>query len=229
MKQLSIILILLVLLAWKKGKKSEPAPNPSNVVLISPASNSACTVGTVVSATESTVILTWNSSANTETYDVHIKNLITGAISIKPSSSTQLSVNLIQNTPYLWYVVSKSGQTTSTGESEAWKFYNAGVAASFYAPFPAELTLPANFQSVNATTGKTTLQWKGSDTDNDISGYDVYLGSNATNMVKIKDNIAESVVNDVPVSSGNTYYWKVLTKDSKGNTSTSEIYSFKVN
>jgi len=229
MKQLSIILILVTLLACKKSKKSEPSPSPANVVLVSPASNSACTVGTVVSATENTVILTWNSSANTESYDVHIKNLITGTVSIKSSTSTQLSVNLIQNTPYLWYVVSKSNQTASTGESEAWKFYNAGAATSSYAPFPAELTIPANEQVITAVAGKTMLDWSGSDVDNDIAGYDVYLGSSATNLVKIKDSIIESAANDVSVSRGDTYYWKVLTKDSKGNTSTSQLYSFKVN
>ena len=229
MRQLYIFLTLIALVACKKGKTPAPVLSPEKVVLVSPESNSTCTQGTVLSATESAVLLTWNSSANTDAYDVYIKDLISGTIILKSSSTPKLSVNLNQNTPYSWYVVSKSSKTENTATSEMWKFYNAGTAPSSYAPFPAELTIPTNEQKITSVAGKTVLDWNGSDVDNDISYYDVYLGSNIANMVKIKDNITESVVSDVPVSSGNTYYWKVLTKDSKGNTSTSEIYSFKVN
>jgi hypothetical protein len=36
-------------------------------------------------------------------------------------------------------------------------------------------------------------------------------------------------LSDVSVSSSTTYYWKVITRDSKGNTSESEVGQFRVN
>lgn len=229
MKQLSILLILVVLLfACGEGEETETLIlSPGKSVLLLPASNTTCNQGAIISATESTVALSWNSSANTETYEVSIKNLITGVTIMKPSTTTQLSVNLNQNTPYSWYVISKSSKTTVTGKSEVWKFYNAGTATSSYAPFPAELTLPTDGQTVNAVAGKTVLDWNGSDVDGDIVGYDVYLGTTVTNMAVIKTNLTESIANDVEVTSATTYYWKVVSKDSKGNSSTSEVYWFK--
>ncbi|MBC8051983.1 MAG: hypothetical protein H7Y13_02865 [Sphingobacteriaceae bacterium] len=230
MRQLSIIFLLFALVACK-GKKSAPAvvPTPGSAVLVSPAANATCNQGAVVSTTESTVLLTWSASANTETYDITIKNLATGVSTLKTSTATQLSVNLNQNTPYSWYVTSKSSQTSATKKSETWKFYNAGTAVSFYAPFPADLILPTNGQIVTATASKTVLDWNGSDTDNDIAGYDVLMGTTNANMSVIKSNLTESIANDVTVASGLTYYWQVKTKDSKGNTSTSDTFTFKVN
>jgi hypothetical protein len=36
-------------------------------------------------------------------------------------------------------------------------------------------------------------------------------------------------LNNVSVTSKNTYYWKIVTKDSQGNSSDSDIFVFKVN
>lgn len=229
MRQLYIFLILIALVACKKGKTPAPVLNPAKAVLVSPESNSTCTQGSILSATESTVTLTWNSSANTEMYDVYIKDLISGSTAVKSSSTPKLSVNLNQNTPYSWYVVSKSSKTANTAKSDTWKFYNAGPATSFYAPFPADFIMPTNAQSLNAVAGKVVLDWSGSDVDNDIAGYDVYLGTTVANMAIVKTNIAESIANDIAVANGTAYYWKVVTKDSKGNSSTSETFQFKIN
>ena len=96
-------------------------------------------------------------------------------------------------------------------------------------PSRARLQLPLKGISVTAVTGKISLSWVGEDADNDITAYDVYLGTAATNMLKIKEGVTTSVANDIAVSSGSTYYWKVNTKDSKGNTSSTEVHNFKVN
>lgn len=232
MKQLFLSLILATsLLACKKGKTSSPVVTaPGKAILQFPEANSTCTKGTLLPATEeSTVAFSWNSSTDSETYDVYIKNLLSGVISTKSSSSTQLQVNLKQNTPYSWYVVSKSSQTLATSKSEVWKFYNTGAATSSYAPFPADLLLPTNGQKITATGDKIVLDWNGYDVDNDLIGYDIYMGSNLLDMVMIKNNNTESILNDVIVKKGATYYWKVVTKDSKGNSSASETFWFIVN
>lgn len=89
--------------------------------------------------------------------------------------------------------------------------------------------MPTNAQTLNAVAGKVVLDWSGSDVDNDIAGYDVYLGTTVANMAIVKTNIAESITNDIAVANGTTYYWKVVTKDSKGNSSNSETFQFKIN
>jgi hypothetical protein len=83
-------------------------------------------------------------------------------------------------------------------------------------------------QSVTATSGKITLDWNGSDADNDISIYDIYLSTSSVPAL-LKAGEKESILTDVSVSSNTTYYWKVISKDSKGNTSDSGIYQFKIN
>lgn len=62
-----------------------------------------------------------------------------------------------------------------------------------------------------------------------IFSYDIYLGTSVTSIPLIKSNITDMFLNGNAVISGATYYWKVVTHDSKGNTSDSGVLSFKVN
>ncbi len=84
-------------------------------------------------------------------------------------------------------------------------------------------------QSVSAVGGKINLSWQGSDADNDITSYDVYLGTAANTMALAKANVTDAFLNANIVVSGTVYYWKVVTKDAKGNTSDSGVFNFKVN
>ena len=72
----------------------------------------------------------------------------------------------------------------------------------------------------------TTLFRSGSDIDNDIVSYDVYFDT-VNPPVTLEGNTAASNI-DVTVAAGNTYYWRVVTKDSQGNNSQSEIFEFRV-
>ncbi|SDM58385.1 hypothetical protein SAMN05421813_11644 [Daejeonella rubra] len=230
MRYLSI-LILLCSVAWscKKSSNTEPVKQPGKAVLLFPAQNEACTSGTIISDTQSSIEFKWNRSDNTDSYDLVLKNLETGISSTYPSAANnQLNINLSRNTPYSWYIISKSAANGTPAQSEVWKFYNAGPASIFYAPFPADGMVPLMGASVTATGGKITLDWNGSDADNDIISYNVYLGT-TTSPTLLSGNLVNSVLNDVTVLSNTTYYWKVLTKDSKGNTSDSGNYQFQVN
>lgn len=225
-------LFVAALAACSKNNSSAPdsqgpALAPDKAVLIAPASNSTCIVGRVLSATNTAVTLSWNTAANADSYDVVIKNLFTNVSSTTTTSAKQLETTFLRNTPYSWYVVSKSSKNPTTAKSDTWKFYNAGVAISSYAPFPSDLLLPTNEQNITPTAGKITLDWNGADVDNDITGYDVYFGTSLTNLTVLKANQVESILTDVVVTVGTTYYWKIIAKDSKGNTSASDIYSFK--
>lgn len=233
MKRIVFIILLIALCSCGKKESPDATPvltqtAPDKAVLTAPASNSTCTIGRVISATQSGILFSWNASTNTDSYDLVIKNLLIGVATTQTVAATQLEVTLLRNTPYSWYVVSKSAKTTQTAQSGVFKFYNQGNSTTYYAPFPADLNLPTMGQSLNATAGKITLTWTGASVDNDIVGYDVYVGTGSSTLSLTKQNLVASSF-DIAVTSGTSYYWKVITKDAQGNMSTSDVYQFNVN
>lgn len=209
-----------------KKSNTDITPDPQPAVLTYPVQNSVCTSGTIISTTKSTITFTWNSASNTDNYELSIKNLLTNAVTTLNASSNQLSVSLDRDMPYSWYVLSKSNSVSTTVKSEVWKFYNAGTGTVSHPPFPADNL--ANVFGQGAALGTANLTWAASDPDNDISGYDVYFGTTST-PASYKVGITDKFLNGIAVTSGTTYYWKVITKDLAGNTSDSGIFQFKVN
>jgi hypothetical protein len=223
------ILIILALFTAGCGKKQNNTPSPpSAAALIFPDNNAACITGTVTSATENQVALSWHASGNTNSYQVDVKNLLTGTATSYNSATPGLTVTLLRNTPYSWDVVSKSSQLATTAKSDTWKFYNSGPGIISHAPFPAQPTAPTFEQIVPSTTGKVSLTWDCSDVDNDISGYDVYFGTTATPAL-LQSNVTDTHLNSVSITANTAYYWYIVAKDAKGNTSISQTYQFKAN
>lgn len=226
MKQAIFALLSMIILTGCGGHKGNtPAPAPGKAALLAPAQNEVCTQGTVISASQSTVTLKWAAAANATGYEIKIKNLEDGTTISQTTGNTQFDATLKRNTPYSWSVTSKAANTTTTTQSDIWKFYNSGPAVVNYAPFPAEILAPAMNQTITISNGKVTLSWNGSDVDNDIVNYDVYLGDSSSPAL-LQGKVLESTLKDVSVSVGKTYYWKVITRDSKGNISDSGIYQF---
>lgn len=198
---------------------------PTAATLSFPNENSECTEGTSLTSTQSTILFNWNDAENTTSYQLFLKNLETQTTTNYTSSVSEKSVTILRGTPYSWYVVSKNSGT-DTAQSNTWKFYNAGEATSSYAPFPAELISPALSVSLAASTTSASLQWSGEDVDNDITEYEVLFGTlNPPTQSQAITNSNNAAVN---VSSGNTYFWRVITKDSNNNTSESQVFEFKV-
>jgi hypothetical protein len=223
-----LILAAVIFTGCSTGLEPIPALSPQKAVLSFPKQNALCTQGTVASATQSSLVFKWLNAANSDSYQFHLKNLLTGVTTTSTAGSNQLEVTLNVNTPYSWSVTSKSSKTTDVAESDTWKFYNSGPGTLSYAPYPAEIIVPSMKQNVNSVGGVVTLSWNGSDVDNDIASYDVYLGTTSTPAM-YKSSISTTILTDVPVTPGMIYYWKVTTKDTKGNTSDSGIFQFKVN
>jgi len=229
-KQYIIVAFISVFLQSCGGGGDGPGPvvvtAPSPASLVFPANNEECNTGISVSTSQSTVNFEWTVGANSTSSEVVVKNLLTDAVTTTTSTSNQKEITILKNTPYKWWVISKASGSTETAKSAEWKFYNSGDAIITYAPFPAELVRPTNGTTV--TTATTTLEWMGSDVDGDITSYDVYFGT-----VNPPANLLENVVaptkkiENVEVSS-NIYYWKVITKDGEGNSSTSQVFEFKV-
>ncbi len=218
---------LVLLLAACSGKKNNPSP-PRPASLLTPLQNSVCTSGNVISNTQSEVTFTWQAAMYADSYELHITDLLTEmALPVQTTASTKLNVTLSRAAPYSWFVVSRSSRISTTANSDTWKFYNSGPGVVNYAPFPADITSPAFGVGISAMNGMVNLEWIGSDVNNDIAGYDVYFGTTNTPPL-LKSGVTAMFLNNVAVTSGTTYYWKVITKDQQGNTSDSGVYQFSV-
>jgi hypothetical protein len=228
MKKISLIFALLLVFNCSKDSDDGPTtpPAPSAVSLTFPDNNQECNQGVEVNVNQSSVTFTWDASANTDSYDVVLKNLDAGTTTTHSSTTNQLAITIDKGTPYSWSVISKSTTSTETAQSDTWKFYNAGAPVTSHAPFPADLVGPnmgANFTGVTSQT----LSWLGVDIDNDIVSFDVYFGT-VSPPTNLQTNTNSQTL-DVTVAGGNTYYWRIVTKDGEGNTSQSEIFEFRVN
>jgi hypothetical protein len=186
-----------------------------------------CNEGLSITSNESSVLFEWESGNNTDNYELRIENLTTGNISTHQTSNTEISVSLKRATSFAWYVVSKSNSVSETAQSVTWKFYNAGEGVESYAPFPAEIISPAMAETITTAPSEITLDWNGSDVDGDITGYDVYFGTTTTPGI-IENDLRESILINVPVSSNTIYFWKIITIDARGNKSDSGVYQFKI-
>jgi len=212
-----------------KGR-NDPAPDLTigKTMLAFPAPNEICTQGTIVSASQSKITFKWSAAKNADRYELTLKNLLKNETTLHESVNTEVEIVLPRNTPFAWSVVSKSSKNNSTSQSDIWKFYNSGPGITSYIPFPATIIAPLQGQNINAVNNKVTLKWEGNDVDGDISTYDVYLGTSSS-LSLYKDNLMEPTLKDVPVVSGTYYYWKVITRDTNGNTSDSGEFQFKTN
>ena len=230
------LLIITSLVGCSKGGSGDSLPTPPPIEhlgtptssqLSSPANNTLCLTAESVSATQSVVTFKWGESDNTDSYELHIKDLISGEEMVKTANAVSLKVNLDVNRPFSWYVVSKSNKVNDVAKSLTWKFYNSGPAVENYAPFPASDLSPALGASVIAVDGKMSFSWTGKDVDDDIQDYDVYLGQDISSLTLINGAITGTELNNVAVQSG-VYYWKVVTRDKVGNVSETSVYSFSV-
>lgn len=94
-----------------------------------------------------------------------------------------------------------------------------------YIPFPAQAVSPSDNATFSATN--VDLVWSGLDIDNDIVAYDVYFGLNNPPVNLLLNDGPEELISSVPVLTGK-YYWFVVTKDSAGNESESQIFGFRI-
>jgi hypothetical protein len=224
MKKFSVIFILLLLFNCSSENSGSTIPTPA--ALTFPDNNKECTTGIEVNATQSSVTFTWNASVNTDSYDIIIKNLDTNSSLTFSSITNEKTITINKATPYSWYVISKSTTEIETAQSETWKFYNAGDGVQSYAPFPAELIVPTMGSNLTGVT-TVTLEWSGSDVDNDVTGYDIFIDTTSPPTMQLGINQTETTI-DTTVAASNVYYWRVITTDSEGNNSESEIFSFRV-
>lgn len=230
MRSLSRLLPCLLLFLVSCGKDNDLSAllnNPEAVTLVFPENLTQCYEGTVISATLSEVTFRWNSAANTNKYELHISHLINGSKDIYTTNGTEFTARIERGVPYSWFVVSSADGSNATATSAIWSFYNAGDAITSYVPFPAEALNPLPGATLSGVSS-VNLTWQAADLDDDIVGYDVYFGiSNPP--VMFEQDLSTASLTSVPVTSGTTYFWRIVTRDSLGNESDSEVFSFSVN
>ena len=228
MKKL-ILLGFIVLAGCGKDSTDEFSLDPASALLSLPANNVLCETGTSVSETHSDVAFTWEILANTESYDLTIKNLETSATqSALGLTEPNAMVKLEKGTAYSWVIESKNTQTTKTATSDTWKFYLAGPGTSNHVPFPAALLSPERDARIaRNSNGEVDFSWEGADPDaNDELTYTLYVDDIDG---KQTPSSVWSDLNDQSVSvalDGSTkYYWRVFTSDGS-NSSFSQIQTF---
>jgi len=205
------------------GDIIDPVPPPKATTLVFPLQNSECNEGVILSETQSRVTFEWNTSEDTDSYTLVLTNLLDNTTKSTTTSNTTKDENILRGVPYSWYVTSKANGNSTTADSPSWRFYNAGVAVENYAPFPAELVSPV---MGSLTTTSATLEWIGSDLDNDIESYDVYLGTNNP-PTTLHENTNNTTSNTSSLNVDTVYYWSVTTKDGHGNNSQSPVFEFR--
>lgn len=197
---------------------------PAAATLIFPLNNTECNEGIIVSDTETDVLFQWEKAKNTSSYLLTITNLNNGSSREINTVSNEFLIRILRGTPYSWVVKSKASIGNATADSETWKFYNAGLPEESHPPFPAELVSPIMGSAIES--GTVSLQWNGSDVDNDIASYTVLFDTVEIPILPAGNTTTNSM--NVEVESGKVYYWKVISTDANGNSSDSEIFQFKV-
>jgi hypothetical protein len=208
-------------------KKDDPRP-PEAALLSFPLQNSECNTGVDLNETTSQVEFKWLQARNAETYELRVTNTASNITQTVSTESLSAKLPLAKGAPYSWVVLTRNTETQVTTTSAAWQFYNAGSETT-YAPFPAQLIVPLSGAStVRDINNEVELDWSGADVDNDIAGYEVYFGVETPPVDLIASPSAGNSKINVSVTPNSVYYWKILTRDSEGNTSDSGIFTFRV-
>jgi len=235
--QTTLILTLLTLLITSCSSDSgggtappgpEPIAAPGKASLTLPENNKPCETGEVSGATAS-VIFTWSTGTDTETFDLSITNSDTNQVTNRAGlTTTTVTVPLTRGHRYAWIITSKNKGTETTA-SDTYKFYLAGDGEENAAPFSAEAVYPKPGSSVTPSENNTViLEWEAVDPDSDTLTYTLHIDTIDGRQEATEENQNLTTnTKEVAVESGTIYYWSVTTSDG-GISVTSDVYSFRV-
>lgn len=207
------------------------APDPGKVSLSLPNNNEVCYDGVEDGNLNSLVNFSWQSSADTDSYELVVVNQATNRTRIESGiTTTSKELSLEKETSYSWRVVSRSSGTVVTNSSDTWQFYLQGDGQENHAPFPATLLSPRSGSTVTSTD-TVSLVWEGNDPDQgDTLVYTVYFDTvdglqDQTNSEYTNISTTSVAVN---IERESIYYWRIKTSDGISS-SFSQVYSFRTN
>ena len=216
---------LCILILWGCGP--DPIPDPEAVVLLAPDNLNSCTTASRINNLERQVRFQWTAALNAESYELIVQNNLTQEQFSSSTSLLNAVLILPGGAPYRWFIRSKSSLTPVSTKSESWQFYLEGDFTTSHFPFPAILLAPANTITVSLSNENNFLfQWEGNDLDDDIVSYDLYLGTEANQLMLEQEGIL-GMQTTVELISAETYYWQIISFDSQQNKSESAVFEFQ--
>ncbi|PKQ44580.1 fibronectin type III domain-containing protein [Confluentibacter flavum] len=231
MKQfLKFILLSLALYGCSGGSGDDnPTPPvqknnaPTIPILVYPANNLLC-ISNILD-------FEWNASSDIDgdgiTYKIEIAkdNQFSQIAFSTTLSATKKTYTLEKGIAYYWRVQAVDSKKESSNYSTTFNLYTEGVGVSNHLPFAPELVKP-EFNSTKPS-GDITLEWLGSDADNNPLTFDVYFGT--TDQPGIVSQNQDAQIFVVSTTNSTTYYWKVVVKDDKGGEAIGQIWTFHTN
>ena len=221
MRKAAIIFLLFSL--W--SCKPDPIPEPIAAQLLAPVNLDNCSTADKINNNESQVSFLWSTALHTDDYELVIRNQSTGILIRRTTLLTSLNQILQRGSSYSWWVISRSEASDITSKSEVRYFYLEGETEQKHAPFPAALEFPEENAVVSLLNNTITFEWEGSDLDNDIAHYDLYVGTEEETISVVAENITQRE-SEQQLVSGTTYFCQVITVDREGNSSESLIREF---
>ena len=216
---------LCILILWGCGP--DPIPDPEAVVLLAPDNLNSCTTASRINNLERQVRFQWTAALNAASYELIVQNNLTQEQFSSSTSLLNAVLILPGGAPYHWFIRSKSSLTPVSTKSESWQFYLEGDSTTSHFPFPAILLAPANTITVSLSNENNFLfQWEGNDLDDDIVSYDLYLGTEANQLMLEQEGIL-GMQTTVELISAETYYWQIISFDSQQNKSESAVFEFQ--
>lgn len=223
--------LYIVVVAVTLGCSESAGPTaPTATTLSLPNNNENCNTGTSISNTQASVEFSWNQASSASSYSLSIRNMQTNAeISRAGITTNSISVDLNKGYAYEWYVTSISDDFPSDRPtSPTWRFYLQGNGEANSAPFPAELLSPQPGEAVTLVAGTFEIQWAGSDPDGDALTYTLYVDKIDGKQTAPGDfsNLTDTS-KQVELELNSVYYWRINTHDANGNSTFSQVKSFR--
>jgi hypothetical protein len=155
--------------------------------------------------------LTWQASTGATGYDVYFgtNNPPTTIVSTNQASTSYSYGGTAYNTIYYWKVVAKNSTNTLEATGSPWNFKTLALAA----PGGFNLSLPTDGAINQPRTG--SLSWSSS---SQAAGYDVYLDTLTNPLTTVSLNQTATSFEFMNLTSGKTFYWKVVAKNATGTT-----------
>jgi hypothetical protein len=201
--------------AWNFGTVAAPVVLPDTPVMNLPA-NGATGTGT------SGVDLTWFAAANAELYQLQVStvsNFFTTILDISGPGLSYTLNSLSLNTTYYWRI-----RATNSGGASPWAAARTfATSVPVVLPSTPVLSTPANGATNQATS--LTLSWL---TAANATNYQVQVATDSAFTIPVINvsGITALSYSASGLSEGETYYWRVRSNNSGGNSSWSTARTF---
>lgn len=216
----------IIIMSCSSGEGPEPQEPQNNAPtvpsLVYPTNNLLCI--------DNTLEFEWNAATDSNgdaiKYEIHVSkdNQFSQIAHIITTSLTKHTVTLEKGLAYYWRVKAIDSKNAASNFTSIFNLYTESEGITNHLPFAPELVKPTSGNTVEGS--EVTLEWTGSDTDNDPLTYDVYFDTVNPPTTKVGDNQSETTKTQ-SIATNTTYYWKIIVKDDKSAETIGQVWNFK--